>query len=267
MNILIDNFAQILSLAKEYGLPVFKKRAILREYLQTKVLEFISQQKESSSFIFVGGTSLRLLRGMDRFSEDLDFDLDVRISFETVDELLAKIVNRFVKENIAAELYRNKKTDKTYYELRFPKLLSTLKLSSSRDEKLMIKLDFEKFWRGHKKEIVFVKRYGFLANIVSANLDNILIEKLTAYLRRKETQPRDLYDIIWLVSYGAKFDNRFAQKNKISRQLLEQVIKKYEREKNRLAIYKRRLRPFLFKEENVEKLNFFPNVVNDLKAR
>ena len=74
MNNIVANFEQILSFAQEYGLPVSKKRAILREFLQVKILNIIYQQKASSLLSFTGGTSLRLLKNLDRFSEDLDFD-------------------------------------------------------------------------------------------------------------------------------------------------------------------------------------------------
>ncbi len=261
MNILQDNFSQIIDMAKSYGLPAFKKRAILREYLQAKLLEIIYQQKESSHIIFVGGTSLRLLRNLNRFSEDLDFDLENKISFNSIDNILKIVVNRLRKENIEVELYQNKKVNKTYYELRFPLILDELKLTKSKEEKLMIKLDFAKFWRGHNKEIALFRRYGFLANIVTAGSADILVEKLFAYLERKETQPRDIYDIVWLLSHQAKISQHFANKNNLPKNLLKKVFKKYEQEKRELNTYKRRLKPFLFQEEDVNKIGLLAEIL------
>ena len=76
MNQIIDSFPEILDFAKNYHLPVTKKRAILREYLQSKILREIYKNKLSVNLLFVGGTSLRLLHNLDRFSEDLDFDFE-----------------------------------------------------------------------------------------------------------------------------------------------------------------------------------------------
>ena len=70
----MTNFDEVLRQAQDYNLPQEKKRAILREYLQTKILSLIYQEAISKNLFFVGGTALRILRGLDRFSEDLDFD-------------------------------------------------------------------------------------------------------------------------------------------------------------------------------------------------
>ena len=41
MNTITDRFDQIISFAQEYGLPQQKKRAIVREYIQVKVLDYL----------------------------------------------------------------------------------------------------------------------------------------------------------------------------------------------------------------------------------
>lgn len=155
MNLMIDNFSRILEFAKEYYLPEFKKRGILREFLQAKILEYIYRKKISFQFFFIGDTSLRFLRGLDRFSEDLDFDLGEKITFDDVLFLMNSLVDEFKKENINVETYKNKTNKRIYFELKFPKLLAQLKLSRNKKEKLVIKFDFEKFWRGMKKERLF----------------------------------------------------------------------------------------------------------------
>lgn len=262
MNNLIDNFNQILEYGKNYGLPFEKKKAILREYLQSRVIEIIYLQKKSKDLIFIGGTSLRLLRGLDRFSEDLDFDLTGELDFKNLDLIIRTVVNRFLKENIAVGLYRNKKLHRIYYELRFPNLLYDLKLSKNRDEKLMIKIDIEKFWQGHHKETILFNRYGVLANVVTASLDNILVQKISAYKNRRQTMARDIYDIVWLISNGACIDNKFMKINDISVSIKNQILNKYEREKKSIKIFKNRLKPFLINEDNSEKLDFFESIIN-----
>jgi len=48
----------LLEEAKELGLPQTKKRAILREYLQTIILDGIYKSDFAKSMFFVGGTAL-----------------------------------------------------------------------------------------------------------------------------------------------------------------------------------------------------------------
>ena len=64
----------LLEEAKELGLPMTKKRAILREYLQTIILNSIYKSNFAKSMFFVGGTALRFFYNLPRFSEDLDFN-------------------------------------------------------------------------------------------------------------------------------------------------------------------------------------------------
>src|SRR3990172_9175578 len=99
MNTITDRFDQIISFAQEYGLPQQKKRAIVREYIQVKVLDYLYRTDLFNSIYFVGGTSLRLLRGIDRFSEDLDFDIHKK-NIEVMESAMNGLVNYLKKESI-----------------------------------------------------------------------------------------------------------------------------------------------------------------------
>jgi predicted nucleotidyltransferase component of viral defense system len=56
---------------------------IVREYLQARVLEALQRAGAFSTWAFLGGTALRFLFRLPRFSEDLDFS---RIGVEPVRE-------------------------------------------------------------------------------------------------------------------------------------------------------------------------------------
>ncbi len=267
MNNIIASFNDfILPFAKNYGLPVHKKRAILREYLQTMILSLVYQEKCSKNLFFVGGTSLRLLRGLDRFSEDLDFDC-VDLAAKTTIELMQSVEKKLRAEEIKTVLYHNRTARRDYFELRFPHLLFDLKISRNEDEKLMIKFDFEARWRGQQRELILFNRYGFLVNVVTKSLDQILIEKFAAYLNRRSTQPRDIYDIVWLIANGAQPDFTFAKINKIPAQFLTRASDKFIREKKRLTSFKAKIRPFLLEENKYQQLDFFPQLVSKLEKK
>ena len=266
MNTIIDNFEQILEFAKSYGLPPEKKRAIIREYLQTKILEIIYYEKISSKVFFVGGTSLRLLRDLNRFSEDLDFDT-VDVTSALIDVLVKRIHERLKGENIEVELYKNVTKKKAYYELRFKDLLYELKISTNKDEKLKIKLDFEKFWRGQEKEVVLLKRYGFLANVITLSQSQILVQKLLAYIKREQTQPRDLYDIVWLLSRGVKLDLNFIKENRLNLNILSLAKDKFIKEKRKLKGFRVKLQPFLLNPQDAGKLELFESLIDSNLAK
>lgn len=263
MNNIITQFDQILEFAKTYQLPLTKKRAILREYLQSKLLEKLYAHAVSAKVFFVGGTSLRLLRGLPRFSEDLDFDV-LGTTSVPINQLVEATLQSLRHENIAIDFYQNRTVRRAYYEFRFTHLLADLGLSSNQQEKLMIKFDFEYFWQGLRHETVLFQRYGFLAQVVTASLNQLLTQKVYAYIHRKQTQPRDMYDIVWLTSHGATMDHVFMQANSIPAGIIKQAMKKFEHEKGKSEIYKRRLRPYLIEEEDVAKIEFFPDVLQRL---
>ncbi len=53
--------------------PVLRKYMI-KEYLLLLILDFLSETRYIRKLVFIGGTNLRFVKGIDRFSEDLDFD-------------------------------------------------------------------------------------------------------------------------------------------------------------------------------------------------
>lgn len=260
MNHIVDNFPEILSFADNYNLPLTKKRAILREYLQAKILSLIYKQKSAVYLYFVGGTALRLLHNLDRFSEDMDFDAAIKIK-KNISPLVSDICRQLEKENIKVILYHNITALREYFELRFPHLLSELKISSEREEKLVIKLDFAYFWRGHSREVKLFSRYGFLVNVVSIPLGQMLVQKLCAYLNRRQTLARDLYDITWLSS-RVEIDRKFSRENNINKSgLLNKVKAKYLTEKSRLKNLKGMLKPFLIDEDNADRIDLLAGLL------
>ena len=263
MNVVVDNFDQILEFAKQYALPTSKKRAVVREYLQVKILDMIYQEKTSLHLHFVGGTSLRLLRGLDRFSEDLDFDL-AEISPREVNNIVIAIHKRLKKENITVDLYQNMTARRAYFELRFKDLLYELGISQDREEKLTIKFDFEKLWQKEKKDNVLLNRYGFLTNVVTIPLGQILVQKFAAYMHRKQTMPRDIYDIIWLTAQGTKIDHEFAKANGLKKDLVKQAQGKFLTEVKKVRGFQGKLRPFLINENYIEKIGLFSQVLNTI---
>lgn len=261
MNNLTANFNQVLEFAREYDLPLEKKRGVLREYLQALFLSRLYKNRLAAKLVFVGGTSLRLLRNLPRFSEDLDFD-NLGLSNKKIICLVTEAAKAIKKENINLEIKSTIKGKKTYFELKFPKLLFELKITTNSKEKLMIKVDYADFWKGQKPEATLFNRYGFLEMIPVLPLNQAAVEKLTAYVSRKQTQGRDIYDIVWLYAQGARLDKEFIKKNHLGN-LAKKAAAKWQKEGNK-KIFSRRLAPFLFDESETRKLELFGEVLKKL---
>lgn len=253
---------EILNEAKRRGVPKEKKRAILREFLQVKYLTLLYSYKDCQKLAFIGGTSLRLLRGLDRFSEDLDFD-NFGLTANQAKTLFEKATGEFKREDYNFEFDFRKTKIGGIARLRFSGLLNLLEMGSNLKEKLMLRIDYTNQPR-IETEVLLLSRFGESERIVTNTLPVLLAQKAKALFSRKQTQGRDFYDIYWLLcrkvepntailkNYGIESINDFYQK-------LEQV---YAREKKNLPDYKRKLKPFLLQEKNIRYLDFFKDLVS-----
>lgn len=251
---------QVITMAKNSGLPE-RPRAILREYLQVKALNFIYSRINANKLSFIGGTSLRLLFNLPRFSEDLDFD-NLGLTDKQMVKLMNQVVAEFKQENIPLDFYQKITEGKTYFELRFPQILKELNITTNPREKLMIKIDYSRSWKGQKTEVVLLNRFGIIQNLLTNTLDQILVQKLSAYAGRRLTQPRDMYDIVWLYGQGARIDSSFIKANH-QQGLFKKAKRRWAKEMV-TTIMKRRLAPFLFKANEVQKLALFGEVLKKL---
>ena len=77
---------EALALASGLDDPVRKKN-VLREYVQAFALRSLHEREAFRSMAFVGGTALRFLWNLPRYSEDLDFSLVEPGGYDPVDWL------------------------------------------------------------------------------------------------------------------------------------------------------------------------------------
>ncbi len=75
-------------------LPIETKRILLKEALQSYVLDFLYNHSAYRRLNFYGGTCLHVVYGLDRLSEDLDLDNSAQI---TLDGLQNDLIDLFAK--------------------------------------------------------------------------------------------------------------------------------------------------------------------------
>jgi hypothetical protein len=115
------------------------ERAIVREYLQYKILQAIFESQQASQLSFLGGTALRIVHGNSRFSEDIDLD-NFGLSWQAFGEL-AQSVKLFLElEGFLVEANLVAK-EAFHCDLRFPELLFQQGLSPHQQERILILLD------------------------------------------------------------------------------------------------------------------------------
>ncbi len=175
-------------------------RNIAREYLQARILENLQKMGAFVPLAFQGGTALRFLYGLRRFSEDLDFSLEVEKDAFDLESYLQGLKNTFSAEGYALEVPYN--TDRVVQSalLKFSGLPYELGLSPHQNANLSIKIEVDTNPpRGAAMETSLVRKYVFL-NLHHYDRASLFAGKIHALLSRKFTKGRDVYDLLWYLS-------------------------------------------------------------------
>lgn len=240
---------QILVFAKKYQT---NEAVIYREYLQYLLLSVLYTHSESEKIYFKGGTALHLIFKAPRFSEDLDFTV----------ELPEKKFLQF-KQRLFGELKKienlNFKERETLAGKRFLLTAEPETLAF----KIFVNLDFsfrEKVWNPVKSQIVTDYPVLFTSYVNHLSAKEILAEKIRAILTRE--LGRDIYDLWFLLAQNTTVDRLLIQKKLkyynltgvTKKQILDRV-EKYSKEK-----FVADLRPFVTEKEKSKLGEFFDYV-------
>ena len=209
----------IAKMLEKYDLSTADKTyEALREILQEIVLLGLSRAGFFDHALFYGGTALRILHGLDRFSEDLDFSLidpdknfDLSVYEGAVIEALnsfgfevtiqtkktqSNIKSAFLKGNTSQHLLNIEAPEdivKTFGQGRLVKIKFEVDTQPP--------LDFE----SEKKTLLVPS--PFVINTMT--LPSLFAGKMHAILCRNwSTRPkgRDWYDLVWYISHGHALD-------------------------------------------------------------
>lgn len=190
----------------------------LREILQEIVLLGLSRAGFFDHALFYGGTALRILHGLDRFSEDLDFSLIVpdnnfdlsqyedaviealhSFGFEVTIQMknsAGNIKSAFLKGNTSQHLLNIEAPDdivKTFGQGRLVKIKFEVDTQPP--------LDF----KSEKKTLLVPSPF----TVHTMTLPSLFAGKMHAILCRNwSSRPkgRDWYDLIWYISHGVELD-------------------------------------------------------------
>ncbi|MBW2614557.1 MAG: nucleotidyl transferase AbiEii/AbiGii toxin family protein [Deltaproteobacteria bacterium] len=175
-------------------------RSRVREYCQARILQFLQENGLFRSWIFHGGTALRFLYRLPRYSEDLDFALKSSKTARNFSEIISKVTKAFEAEAYSIDTKLNdQKVVKSAF-IRFPGLLHEIGLSPHKSEALSIKIEVDSNPPpGGITETSVIRRYVIL-NVQHYDKASLLSGKLHALLARPYIKGRDLYDLFWYLS-------------------------------------------------------------------
>lgn len=177
--------------------PQFARQR-LKEAIECLALEWFARTPWAARMTFIGGTCLRLAKGIDRFSEDLDFDCkglspddfaamtDGMISFLRANGLPAEAKDRESTRIVAMRR-----------SILFPGLLRREGLSPHAEEKFLMKVEAQDQGIPYERTSIDVSRCGCFFPVATPPEPVLCAMKLSALLSR--SKGRDFYDSIFLL--------------------------------------------------------------------
>ncbi len=186
---------EAVALARAKADPA-RKLNVLREYLQACVLRSLHESEAFTCLSFVGGTALRFLYNLPRFSEDLDFSLEAAAGYAPV-RWLEKVRKDLTAAGFDIAMTWNDRKAVHVAWIRFAGLLQSAGFSAMPDQKLSITLEMDTSPpAGAATATDIVNRHRVFA-LRHHDLPSLMAGKIHALLVRAYPKGRDWYDALW----------------------------------------------------------------------
>lgn len=240
------------------------QKYMLKEYLQLLILDFLSNTPYVGKIVFIGGTNLRLVKGIDRFSEDLDFDCK-KLSKEEFIEMTDSILHFLQRDGWRAEVRarENKRLKAFRRNIHFPELLFDLGLTGHRDERFLIKIESQDQEIQYERKMVNINGCGFYFPFPVPSDEVLCSMKLSAMLTRHKG--RDFYDAMFLLAQTKPDYSFLAEMQGINnleelKTAIVEILKVVD-----LNIKKKDFEHLLFNRRNSERILSIKEFFQDLK--
>ena len=188
---------------KNYYPPLVRDNALLdkyiiKEYIQLLMLDYLSTSHYVRKITFIGGTCLRLVKGIDRFSEDLDFDCKGFTEDEFI-KMTDSVLQFLQRNGFQAEVRdrENSRLQSFRRSFYFPGLLLDLGLTGHREERFLIKVESQDQMVDYKANLVNIRGCGFFFPFPVPPDQVLCAMKVAAMLERQKG--RDFYDAMFLL--------------------------------------------------------------------
>jgi len=256
----------ITTIKQVYGTQLHSfDRSLLREYLQYQILAILFNHPLSRKLSLLGGTCLRIVRQLPRFSEDIDFD-NTNLS-----EAEFKILGQFLQRELEKRGYlvEVQFISKGAFQclIKFPDLLYKHGISPQKSEKILIQVDTFDQEVPYESDIFILDKFEFFTQIKVTPKGVILAQKLWTITQRPRLKGRDFFDIMFLLQNTqpnlAFLHAKFGKKNLF--ELREEILEKlHDADYAQLADD---VRPFLLNSADADRITLFPDFLRQKLAK
>ena len=210
MATLIQTLQNVLA-NKDPLLAVETRRIILKEALQAYVLDYLYNHSSYRRLNFYGGTCLHVVFGLNRLSEDLDFDNRAGLDLVPLADDLAQYFHKSFGYADASAKIQQGESGILRITVKFP-VLNALGLSPHPSEALHLKVEVSQH-----EQLAVIQRTPILIHgrsLVAAHfsLGTMMAGKMLACLERNfergrsgpQIKGRDFYDLLWFMQQGVQ---------------------------------------------------------------
>ena len=194
---------------KDALLSLETKRIILKEVLQSSVLDFLYNHPTYRRLNFYGGTCLHVVYNLNRLSEDIDLDNSAGVDLSQLSDDLAGMFKNVLDCNETIFKTQQGENGILRVTLKFP-VLNTLGLSAYPNESLHLKVEVS-----HHQQVAVIQNtpvfyYGHSFVPSHFSLETMMAGKIIACLERNFhrgrdgafIKGRDFYDLLWFMQKG-----------------------------------------------------------------
>lgn len=172
---------------------------LLREHIQLVVLKVMSDKKLFDYMAFFGGTALRIVYNVKRFSEDLDFSL-INAQGYAFNKVCESLVSGLRGYGFDVET-KQKQTGAVHsIYIRFPNILKEMGLFPMASQKLAIKWEIDTNPPAGAVVTHTILSTMYLYAITHYDTASMFAGKIHACLFRSYVKGRDWYDFAWYLS-------------------------------------------------------------------
>jgi predicted nucleotidyltransferase component of viral defense system len=205
------NFKELVDLAMQQPGREVMRPVVEKELLHYDIFHALDNAGLLKDLVFQGGTSLRLCRGSNRFSEDLDFAGGRDFNAGQL-AALKSCVERYLGARYGSRLKVEVKEPKeTAYEaVKVDKWQVSVETAPEQRNlpRQRIKIEVANVPAYTRELVPLKKNYDFLqgydALLVNAeSLDEVMADKILAYPVSKAIRYRDIWDLAWMTQQGA----------------------------------------------------------------
>lgn len=233
----------------------------LREYLQHLILREMFELDWLSEMVFHGGTALRILHDLNRFSEDLDFHLGHPVKNYPLHQKLDKLKARLELNGYKVQIGPSSEGNVKNPIIKFAGgLLHEAGITPHENQKLNIKIEIDTNPpMGFNTDKTLVNDYFPLA-LNHHDKPSFIAGKCHAVLQREWTKGRDLFDLLFYLNRWEGIEPNFTYLNNALKQTGSKAKITQENWKEKLlskvkeiswSTVEEDVRPFLLNEKDL----------------